>query len=378
MIYFLINNTFHQYTTNLLIKTLKEPELGLIQIPYSLNPVLEDVRFKKIITLEKLPHSIEYLKNFPRLLIKLILRNHKIVTEAKKKIKPGKKDILFVFTETELLNSIIINTFKRKRATIFLIEDGLASYLYYNMKSDPFSKRVKALKVLIRLVYGLKGFSPFNVNGYFYPQISDKYFSGICYFYPITIKRQIQVFKLMNPVKPLIFNSKYTNAIFLSQPIYYRFVSLDNYLVSLDLIFSNIASCFAVIYVKLHPDERDNGIGTKISGITKKYSNVRLIHTSDIVENIIQDINTSYAISFSSTALMSLAFFGIEPIYLYHLFNFMEGETSQYLTTYLKTLNYNFPQSFLDIKPGYKSGLLDRFSDGMALSDLICSVNNTE
>lgn len=376
MIYFLINNTFHRYTTDLLVEELIGCELSLIQIPYSLKPVNKDDRFTKIFVLERLPYTFEFLRDFPRVLFKLAYKNFKNVSNVRKIIKPKKKDILFVFTETELLNSIIISSFKRRNASIFLIEDGCAAYVYYNMKSDPLSKRTRVFKWVIRLAYGLKGFNPFNVNGYFYPQISDNYFSGICYFLPIKIKRDIPVYKLKKPVIPLSLKSTQINAIFLTQPIYNKQVNLEEYLINLDLIFSKISHGFSIFYLKLHPDEMGNDIEIKILKIASKYSNIRFLNTSEIIVNIVHEFNISYAISFTSTALMDLIFYGIEPVYIFHLFDFFKDGITKQLSIYLKTLEYNFPLSYTDIKPGYKSGIIGKASDGITIRDLIYSVNN--
>lgn len=372
MIYFLINNTFHLYEVNILCKELANHELGLIQVPYSLTPIVKHDQIKKIYTFERLSFLHEYFQNWPESFFSSLSSNKTKIKITKNNLNPRKEDVLFVFTETELLNQIIIDYYFKKKAKIYLIEDGMASALYYNMKSGPLSKKSTLFKWVVRILYRIKGYHPFVTKGYYYPMMSDSYFSGACFFYSSSIIRNIKTFTLNKNLEK-IKNINFNTAIFLNEPIYRFYTDTNSYLINLEEILSALNSNFSKIHFKFHPDDKhDENLIFNIKTIINKFSNILVLETNKIIEDIVVDFNIGYAVSYFSSALRNLSFYGIEPVYIYHLINFFNDvPTAKQITLYLNTLNYNFPKSFNDIKPGYQSGLLDQINKGISIKELI-------
>ena len=370
MVFFLVNNTFHLYDARILAKDLISYNCGLIQVPYSLNPIYSDQFFKKTFVFERLAYTHEYFNDWPKKLIPNLLKNRCKIKNIKNSLKPEKEDILFIFTETELLNQLLVKKFKKAGCRIYLIEDGTAAYIFYNLLSDKLSKRALLLKNIIRCIYGIKGYNPYVKSGYFYPMMSDRYFSGACFFMPIIINRKIPVINLnKNIISEFNQNS---SALFLTEPLYNFYIDLETYFISIDSILSIITSKFSIVYLKSHPDEINSGVDLQIGKIAEKYPNVKVIFTKDIIENIVTALKVSYAISFFSTALKNLIFYSIEPIYLFHLIDYLEElDASKQLKLFLTTLNYNFPKSFDEISPGYRSGLLEKINKGINIHELV-------
>ena len=187
---------------------------------------------------------------------------------------------------------------------------------------------------------------------------------------PILINRQIPVINLNKNIKSE-FNQNST-ALFLTEPLYNFYIDLETYFISIDSILSIITSKFSIVYLKSHPDEINSGVDLQIGKIAEKYPNVKVIFTKDIIENIVTALKVSYAISFFSTALKNLIFYSIEPIYLFHLIDYLEElDASKQLKLFLTTLNYNFPKSFDEISPGYRSGLLEKINKGINIHELV-------
>lgn len=370
MIYFLINNTFHLQTVNAVIGDLARKKLGLIQVPYSLTPVVNDKRFEFITSLERLTYTKDYLADWPKKLLPGLRLNRKKISLAKKAIRPAKDDILFVFTEEELLNLILVKRFKNAGAKIYLIEDGIAAYVYYAINSDPISKRARLLMYIIRLIYGLKGYYPFVIKGYFCPRISDAYYSGICYFFPIQITRNFHVFQIKKNVAKKTLSAN-RNGLFLTQPIYTVYLTVEEYIFNLNTIISTIHSNFEKLYIKFHPDEVKSGLFLEIKKHIGPKENLVYLESTSNIEELISDIDINHVVSYNSSALMNLAFCGVEPVYMYHLYDFLQDNSTRELTKYLKTLNYNFPLSLEDVTPDFRSGIIDLVSSSVSINTLV-------
>jgi hypothetical protein len=372
MIYFLINNTFHLHDVSILANDLCNHEIGLIQIPYSLNPIIKDDRFSRLFVFDRMTFLRDYHKNWPIDFLRKTYNDFIKAYKIRKSIMPSPSDFLFVFTEAELLNQIIIHLFKKRGATIYLVEDGAASSIYYNIDSDRFAKKTQVIKWLFKLLYSIKGFNPFIKDGYFYPMMSETYFKALLVFFPVTVKRSIPVIKLgirnhINHIK----NRNSHNAVFLSQPIVPFYCSEDEYLFTVDNIFSKISRNFEILYLKFHPDELKNEFHKKTLEISTKYKNIIVLESENIIEDTISRLDICCSISFISTALRKLTYFEIEPVYLFHLYNFFDDEVSKQLYKNLKYMGYNFLLNLEDIKPGYKSGILDKISNGITIAELV-------
>lgn len=372
MIYFLVNNTFHLTHARKLADEIRDYQLGLIQVPYSLRPVEKDERFRTILTFARMPYTFEFLKDWPSRLIPNLKRGVERIRPVKKNLRPSRTDTLFVYTETELLNQVIIKEFKDKGAKIFLLEDGAATSTYFGMESDPLSKRATLFKWVVRAIYGIKGYYPFNVEGYYYPIMSDRCFSGLCLNLPYQILRNIPVFALRKEVTQAARRRNPRSAIFLNQPIYSFYTDFDRYLNSIDTILANISRRFDKIIFKYHPDDLGSGKVAEISRAVGKYPNITTLETESVVEDLIEQLDVSYAISYFTSALWSLIWYGVQPIYVYHLLHiFNDNRILNSRTRHLASCGYNFPSSFDDVKPGYDSGLMSSSQRGIPFREFV-------
>lgn len=317
-----------------------------------------------------MPYAFQFLLPWPQNLIKNLAKCiHKIV-KYKFTIRPTKDDVLFVFTEEELLNLIFIKRFSKRGAKIYLIEDGAAAYHYYSVPSDPISKKATIIKYLFRFLFGLKGYYPFNINGYLVPRISDKYYSGICYFFPIKILREIPVVHINKNVD-IVARIKSQNAVFLTQPIYRIYLSFQDYTQNLKMIVENLIVKFDILYIKFHPDELNTGDYLKIKSCLPNHKNLVYIEGEDSIEQLVHKFKFDHVISYNSSALMNLLFYGVEPIYLYHLFPFLEDSSTIQFTSYLNTLGYNFPKSLSAIDSNFQSGLQGNLKKGININLIV-------
>ena len=374
MIYFLVNNNFCLYNAELLSKELIGDDLGLIQIPYSLDPVINDIRYKKILTIERLGSINEYFLKWPYKLIINLYRNCKKIERVKKILKPEKGDILLANSEEELMNQVVINLFKKKKAKVFLYEGGMSNYISFNMSSEPLSIREKILMYSIRYVHGIKGYLPLKNKGYFIPRMSDKYFSGVLFSLPNKIKRNIQVFHINKVVVNNRFSYNENNVIFLTQPMYRSYFSIESYIQNIDFVLSKLTKSFIKVYIKPHPDEIVDGIIPEIEKVALKYSNVYVINTREIIERIISDYNVKFAVSYFSTSLLNLLFYKVEPVFIFHLFPEINDTMSKEINHYLNSIRYSFPLSFDDINSRYSSGLIELVRGGQQINEILSTI----
>ena len=127
---------------------------------------------------------------------------------------------------------------------------------------------------------------------------------------------------------------------------------------------------FEKIYFKFHPDEINSGIELKISAALSNYKNIEFVAIEEIIEQVIGSYKARFMISYFSSSLKNLFFYGLEPIFISHLIFFLKDirVIVQY-NTYLKTLNYNFVSSFKDINPRYHSDLTVK--DTISIIDIV-------
>jgi hypothetical protein len=298
--------------------------------------------------------------------------NRSIISGIHKKIKPGQKDTLFVFTEFVLANQIIIKQFRNKGAKIYLLEDGMGTIYFFNLPPEKLSKRLYLNQIFIRYFYGIKGFRFLKADsGHFEPVMADSHFSGVCLFLNASIKRNIPVYQLNKHTDAPRRNLDSTKAVFLNEGIYYYYESFEKYIQNLDIILSHLSKNFNEIYFKFHPDEKELEKIKTIREVVLRYSNIKILENSKIIEDIILELNCKYAVSYYCSALKNLLFYNVEPVFIFHLLDSFPTDLTTILGDYLKKVGYNFPQSFEEIKPGYNSGILDKINTGLNIEDLL-------
>jgi hypothetical protein len=354
MIYILINNDYQFYDLNNWINDFKDDEITLIQIPHKLNPLNNntDHRFSNVFCFKSYFNNLFFLFNFFKI--------NKIHNEIIKRISPQKSDILFIYTEYEILNQFIINIFYKAKAKIYLIEDGLATMTMFNIVNPKADIRSIMKAALIKSIFW---------NKYKYlriincpdqtPIMSDFIFNGVFVKFGKSIKRNI---KLINykPNSTTSLNEKNFNqnaAIFLNNDLYTFFCTYNEYIKYLHNSISAINEKFDVVYFKFHPRET-NFYKEKISLEISRYKNIVVIQSEEIIEKTIQDYMPKFAFSHLSASLINLYFLGIEPIFLLNMEkDLIKNKFVAEINNYLINIKYNFLNNYNEITNTYKSGL---------------------
>jgi hypothetical protein len=341
-----VNNNYHLELDIKLAKQLKEYELGLIQVPYSLDIILEHPLFKKIICFNYRMHSS---------LKKLILKPSDIIKIKKnidEKILIEKIDILLVHTEIDLINQYIIQKFYENQARVFLLEDGTSTMGTYNLPplKGNFIDGIKTF--LLQKIYHFKYTSIVKLGNQTLPMMSDFVFKGSIVNYGNNIRRKIPLFTLKQKKESL--ELKYnTGALFLSQGLYSWHVSEDNYIKFIDSILT-ISSNFSPFYFKYHPSEKNSVKETINLLIKNKYPNILIVEENIIAEKIIGTLQVKYVITVNSSAALNLINKGVIPIFLNDLFyNDYPSDEGRVFSSFLNSINCNIPQTITEIKPDF-------------------------
>jgi hypothetical protein len=247
-------------------------------------------------------------------------------------------DSLFTFTEIELSNQIVIEYFFKFGASIYLVEDGTASALLYNKNLKANNLFAKTIQFYLYWFCNLKNTTVLNYRkGYFY-FLPDYYFSGFIQFNQFKIERKINRFTLDPKEPPFKFNGTTNSCIFFNQNFYIVYLSLDDFLDILETTIGKLCATFTIVYFKFHPNEREID-KLKIKNRIK-YSNI--FYLADSVK-VNYQLDVKFGVSFISTALREYNFYGLRPIYLFHLFqNLIPHDLSSEYKLYLQSMNYIF------------------------------------
>ncbi len=352
MIYFLVNNDYHLHLDIELAKQLREFELGLIQIPYSLNTLEKSDLFIKVYNYpNRLVASIKKLL-FNPLAIK------RIIKKVDAELVPQKDDVLLVHTEMDLLNQHIIKKFYKAGSKIFLLEDGTATVCHYNMLSGKISFKDNFRKFLLKYFYNFDylKFKKYGVETF--PEMNDFIFKGVIVNHGDCIKRDIPLYKL-KPIKEPIKFLDPNSVVFFSQAMYLWFLTEEEYILFID-DFLSTSSNFSKFYFKFHPSENDDVKNKIIKIIKERHPNVIVLNEKDIAENIIEKYPVKYAITFNSTAALNLINRGVVPIFINNMFNVIyPNDSYEAFGQFLKSIDCYSPSKLSDIKPGFAAFSID-------------------
>lgn len=338
MIYFLVNNNYHLVDVNKHLKSLKDFEKSLIQIPHTLELVKEDENFKNIYTFNSPFIGLKNFFNYFK-----INQTHNIV---KNELIIDKNDILFVYSEYEILNQFIITLFKKSGAKVYILdENSLSTYLTYSVKSDDKLNLKQKIKLYwLKNIIGYKYTKYLYFNGIVFPQLDDKFIDGLLMYNDIKNKRDIKNYLIKNDVVNIKLDSK--KAMFLNEKMYDYYCTKEEHSKILNDILNNLSQKFEIVWFKFHPRENEANKEWQYK-IIEQYKNVKIVNDNSPIENIIEEYNAKYIFSFFAVALLNLKELGCVPIYLFHFYDEIMRNTAfkeHYLT--LQTLNYQFLKDY--------------------------------
>lgn len=346
MIYFLVNNNYHLDLDKKLANQLSDQELGLIQVPYSLNVITESEIFSSVIYF---PHKI-----IPSI-INFFIHPFRIIdiqNMVKEKLKPNSNDILLVHTDMDLLNQYIIEIFYNAKAKIFLLEDGTATMTMYNIRPQKpnIKERIKA--IILQYAYKFKYTQIANYGSYTIPVMKDFVFNGVIVNFGESILRDIPLFKIAQKKENLNIIHK-SGSIFFNQPLYFFYLTEDEYLKFVsDLL--QMSKNFTPFYFKFHPSDSEGFKRKMTKLIRENYTDITIIPENEIAENIVNKYPVRYAITINSTSALNLINKGLVPIFLNNLFNnAYSNENSEAFKRFLKSIDCNSPQALSEVKPGF-------------------------
>jgi hypothetical protein len=348
MIYFLINNNFHFDLDVKLARQLPGHELGLIQVPYSLDIIKESEVFSNITFFsQKIIGSLWGFLIHP-------VRNFSIQKEVRKKLKPFSDDILLVHTDMDLLNQYIIQLFYKANAKVFLVEDGTSTMSIYNLiaKKAPVRDRIRSL--ILRKIYRFE-YTKYEIYGQqLLPVMKDHIFKGVIVNFGDSILRKIPLFK-MTPVKEPFNISYEEGAIFFNQALYMWYLKEDEYISYIESLLV-LSKEFNPFFFKFHPSDIEYIRKALTKIINEKFNNITIIPENDFAEKIICKYPVRYAITFTSSSALNLINKGIVPIFLTEiLYKTFPDSTFEAFSQFLRSINCMTPLSLSDVRPGFRA-----------------------
>ena len=338
MRYCLINNTYHYRD---LIKYFSADfieSLNFIIVPVNLD--ISELPSSQI-SLELPSFSLRSFK-------KELLRNGKIKREISKSFTSiSAKDTLYVFTEIELRNQQIIEFFKSKNVEIILIEDGTATPILFNADLNKPNFKAYAVGLFLKILFGFKNTRLLQLGSSFAYYLPDSYFSSLLQFSSYPITRDIKTSKV-DYERILLFTRENNNVVYFGQHLYRFYCTLDEYLKQTEILLSEISTYFDVVFFKFHPNEYDSDIEI-IKSHLAHIKNIKYLE-KHITQEEFKSLPISFGASFLSTALREYSFYGMIPLYFFHLFPSVISEVIRNeMSNYLNSIGYRFIENLSDL-----------------------------
>jgi len=366
VIYFLVNNNFHYYDVSLHLQSLSENRVSLIQIPHTLDADIDVKEFEENYTFQT-PFAglMSHLKINKIISVQNLIRS---------KIKPGPDDVLILYTEFEILNQFIVKLFNENGAKVFLLEEGMPTYISYCTKSRvPLSLKFKLKLAYIRKVLRYDFVKYLSLNGFGYPQIEDSYIDGVLFYFDAHIKRRINNYRISKAAKQVRLTDP-SKVIFLNEEMYLYYMGWESYLNEMRRVILSLSKQFETVFFKFHPRE-DQVSRRRIREEIGMLPNLQFVEDDTPVETLIVEIRAKYAVSFFSAALMNLHFMGIDPIYIYPFIpGLLKHDNVKTIQSFLESIRYEFPDS-LDVLKLEGRCRVPEPNDALSLGDFIRNIS---
>ncbi|MBC6110548.1 polysialyltransferase family glycosyltransferase [Pedobacter fastidiosus] len=368
MIYLLVNNDYHLYDFQNLAHSFEIGEITLIKVPHNLGKGKINRTFKSEFTYPYFFSGLKSILNYGTI--------KKVQGQIDDDIFPNSGDTLLVYTEYELLNQYIIQKFADVNANIWLMEDGLATMALFNMKSEKLPFKLQLLQLVMRKIYGYKNLEMIYDGANGFPIMKDLLFRGVLVSLGKKIKRKIPLIRVSKNIEKMDA-LKANAAIFLNEDLYNFYCDFPTYIHYLSEFLTEASANFEVLFFKFHPRETEE-LKKSISQILLNYPNVIIIEQSELlIEEIIDQYRPKFAISFLSASSINLSFFGLEPVYIYHLFEQLScNSVIDGLTAYLKSINYNFVPNLAAIRVDFNSNLKLEGNEVKTIKEVLLNFNS--
>lgn len=350
MIYFLINNN-HQYVdfcNHLFV--LDSEDVVLVEIPYALNCNKDD----------GIKNKLRYSRSAGNGLFDQVYKFLSTIGRIGRDIVPSVNDVLFFYTEYEILNQYLVRRFKQAGASVYLIEDGgFGTYVpFRRVDSEPLTIKELIKQSVYRLLPGLAGIRLHKINGHIFPWMPDSNIDAVCLYQPVAIKRNIPIKLMRRPSQSQLVTIP-GSVFFLNEPIYEVYQTWDEYIEGLNILLEALCDGFKQVHFKFHPRESAERRQCIREKVLFRFPLLTVVEEDTAMEMLADQYRPSVVASYFCSALLELANRGIEPLYLYHLLSGLKKQpVFMEVTSILTELNYNYVSALSEIKDNYCSNLL--------------------
>lgn len=372
MIYFLVNNDYQLFDARQHLSELEEKSIAasLIEVPHYLNSPDRDRGFAEVLRFASPLKAHRWGGAW--------LRYFASWWKVVRTLKPSAEDVLFLYTEFELLNHFIARRFKRSGAKIYLVEDGgFGTYVPLSLAGgEALTKKEAIVAAMSRLLPGLGATVFHKANGVVFPWLPDTYLDGLCVYRPVSIVRQIPIKLLKRPAPYKPVDRIEGRVIFLNERMYDVYQNSQQYFDGLERIVEGLTRGFDEVIFKFHPSETAEWRRRISAFLEERAHSVQILEDDTNIEGLLGDYRPEVLASYFSTALLNLEGSGVEPMYLYHLIDAVAAQKVFLLVSaLLRQWNYNFADYEDGICSGYRSGLAaDANVQNMSIADLAESI----
>jgi hypothetical protein len=303
MIYYVINNDFHIENIKDHIQITGVKECAIIRIPHSLQNDCKDLS-KNIITIQTPSREKKKFWN--------PFNFYKAKRDINK-ISFTKNDKVVFLTEYDPLNQYIVFLAKNQGATIHLLEEGIsfyAIYLFDNHLTNNYKYLIKLF--YLRYIIGFHFFKYVEVGSKVFPQMKDEFIDKILLYFESESSRNIEIEIISNKIKTYD-NLDKNGVVFLSQPLYDSYISIDCYLDAVTNELRRLEEKYLKVYFKFHP--RDNLLFKE--SIQNILSENIIFIENQTLDDFFLEYKPSTAFSFFSDALFKLKQKGVKVRFLY-------------------------------------------------------------
>lgn len=349
MNYLLVNNNYHLTFARIAFTKIlsnNSADISLIQVPYSLN--IDDVDgFKKVYLYRK-----DCYTSFKSIFFKSVQREQ-LLRQIKEDFKINSTDVLYVHTDMDFINSLIINHFNKARCEIIQLEDGTATMGIYNKQYSVLKLKDKIRLSLLKYLYDIPLLNFIHIGTATLCIMDDNIFSCLYVMWGKSINRDIKVININHNAN--ICNKREGDRLLILHQSYYLFSATEEECLNLwsDILSGIIDSRPELgIDFKFHPADTIE-FKDKFESKFKKYLDdgvFNIIDNSLSAENL--DLNQyKYSISINSTGTLYMSMNGVYPIFLAQIainyFNskYMRCSLGQFVR-YLDDIDITYPKTF--------------------------------
>jgi len=368
LIFFLVNNDYQLFDARHHARELSAAHLdsSLIEVPHALRETDRGRGFASVTTFPSPLRSHGWIGAW--------LRYFPAARRVARELRPTDRDVLFFYTEFDLVNHFIVRRFKRARARVFLLEDGgVGTYLPFSIEgNEALDRKQRIVAAMTRRLPGLRRTRFHKVNGVVFPWLPDASIDAVCLYRPLSIVRALPVQVLRRPSREAIV-AKAGRVVFLNERMYDDYQSDEQYLEGLALILDRLVAGFPEVLFKFHPRETGEWRQRIRATIASRFPAVQLIESERPIEVLLAEQRPEVLASYFSTTLLNLAGTGIEPMFLFQMLPDLANQRLfVQLAQLLSQWNCRLVRHWDEVRSGYESGLDDDAAGGrVSVADLV-------